>query len=61
MKRIIYSGVTKTVLAFTLIFCCCVAMHYGFLTLRAPVLYGSTDSVYETKQYSELFSKYVES
>ncbi|MBR6537308.1 MAG: HAMP domain-containing histidine kinase [Lachnospiraceae bacterium] len=60
MKRIIYSGVTKTVLAFTLIFCCCVAMHYGFLTLRAPVLYGSTDSVYETKQYSELFSKYVE-
>ena len=60
MKRIIYSGVTKTVLAFTLIFCCCVAVHYGFLTLRAPILYGNTDSVYETRQYSELFSKYVE-
>ena len=60
MKRIIYSGITKTILAFTLIFCCCVAFHYGFLTLRAPVLYGSTDSVYETRQYSELFSKYVE-
>ena len=60
MKRIIYSGITKTILAFTLIFCCCVAVHYGFLTLRAPVLYGNTDSVYETRQYSELFSKYVE-
>lgn len=60
MKRIIYSGITKTVLAFTLIFCCCVAVHYGFLTLRAPILYGSTDTVYETRQYSELFSKYVE-
>lgn len=60
MKRIIYSGVTKTILAFTLIFCCCVAVHYGFLTLRAPILYGSADTVYETRQYSELFSKYVE-
>ncbi len=60
MKRIIYSGVTKTILAFTLIFCCCVAVHYGFLTLRAPLLYGSADTVYETRQYSELFSKYVE-
>ena len=60
MKRIIYSGITKTILAITLIFCCCVAVHYGFLTLRAPVLYGNTDSVYETRQYSELFSKYVE-
>ena len=60
MKRIIYSGITKTFLAFTLIFCCCVAVHYGFLTLRAPILYGGTDTVYETRQYSELFSKYVE-
>lgn len=60
MKRIVYSGITKTILAITLIFCCCVAIHYGFLTLRAPILYGNTDSVYETKQYSELFSKYVE-
>lgn len=60
MKRIVYSGITKTILAFTLIFCCCVAAHYGFLTLRAPVLYGNSASVYETRQYSELFSKYVE-
>ena len=60
MKRIIYSGITKSILAFTLIFCCCVAVHYGFLTLRAPLLYGNSDTVYETKQYSELFSKYVE-
>ncbi len=60
MKRIIYSGITKTILAFTLIFCCCVAVHYSFLTLRAPLLYGNSDTVYETKQYSELFSKYVE-
>jgi len=60
MNRIIYSGITKTILAFTLIFCCCVSVHYGFLTLRAPILYGNSNSVYETKQYSELFSKYVE-
>ncbi len=60
MKRIVYSGITKTILAFTLIFCCCVAVHYVFLTLRAPLLYGTSDSVYETRQYSELFSKYVE-
>ena len=60
MKRIIYSGITKTILAFTLIFCCCVTVHYGFLTLRAPLLFGNADTVYETEQYSELFSKYVE-
>ena len=60
MKRIIYSGITKTIVAFTLIFCCCVAVHFGFLTLRGPLLYGNTDTVYETKQYSELFSKFVE-
>ena len=60
MKRIIYSGITKTILAFTLIFCCCVAVHYGFLTLRAPLLYRNADTVYKTEQYSELFSKYVE-
>ena len=60
MNRIIYSGITKTILAFTLIFCCCVSVHYGFLTLRAPLLYGNSDTVYETEQYSELFSKYVE-
>ncbi len=60
MKRIIYSGITKTILAFTLIFCCCVAVHYGFLTLRAPILYGNAETAYESKQYSELFSKYVE-
>ncbi len=60
MKRIIYSGITKTILAFLLIFCCCVAVHYGFLTLRAPILYGNADTVYESRQYSELFSKYVE-
>ncbi|MBQ8548864.1 MAG: HAMP domain-containing histidine kinase [Lachnospiraceae bacterium] len=60
MNRIIYSGITKTILAFTLIFCCCVSVHYGFLTLRGPLLYGNSDTVYETRQYSELFSKYVE-
>ncbi len=60
MKRFVYSGITKTILAFALIFCCCVSVHYGFLTLRAPILYGNSDTVYETKQYSELFSKYVE-
>ena len=60
MKRIIYSGITKTIVAFTLIFCCCVAVHFGFLTLRGPVLYGNADTAYETEQYSELFSKYVE-
>jgi len=60
MKRIIYSGITKTILAFLLIFCCCVAVHYGFLTLRFPILYGNKETVYESRQYSELFSKYVE-
>lgn len=60
MKRVIYSGITKTILAFLLLFCCIATAHYGFLTLRAPVLYGSSDTVYETRQYSELFSKYVE-
>ena len=60
MKRIIYSGITKTIVAFALIFCCCVAVHFGFLTLRGPVLYRDAATVYETEQYSKLFSKYVE-
>lgn len=60
MKRVIYSGITKTILALLLLFCCTSAAYYGFLTLRAPILYGSAETVYETKQYSELFSKYVE-
>ncbi len=60
MKRVIYSGITKTIVAFLLIFCCCIAVHFGFLTLRGPVLYGNADTAYETEQYSELFSKYVE-
>ena len=60
MKRIIYSGITKTIVAFLLIFSCCVAVHFGFLTLRGPVLYKDADTVYETEQYSKLFSKYVE-
>ena len=54
MKRIIYSGITKTILALLLLFCCIATAHYGFLTLRAPVLYGTSDTVYETRQYSEL-------
>ena len=60
MKRVIYSGITKTIVAFLLIFSCCVAVHFGFLTLRGPVLYKDADTVYETEQYSNLFSKYVE-
>ena len=60
MKRVIYSGITKTIVAFLLIFSCCVAVHFGFLTLRGPVLYKDADTVYETEQYSKLFSKYVE-
>lgn len=60
MKRIIYSGTTKIILATLLMFCFVFGAYYGFLTLRAPFLYGTSDNVYETKQYSELFSKYVE-
>ena len=60
MKRIIYSGITKTTLALLLMFCCVSAAHFGFLTLRAPILYKNAKTVYETEQYSELFSKYVE-
>lgn len=60
MKRIIYSGITKTIVAILLIYCCCVAVHYGFLTMRGPILYGNADTVYETEQCSNLFSKYVE-
>ncbi len=60
MKRIIYSGTTKTILALLLMFCCVSAARYGFRTLRAPILYGNAKTAYETKQYSELFSKYVE-
>lgn len=60
MKRVIYSGITKTILALLLMFCCVAAAHYGFLTLRAPILYKNAETVYETRPYSELFSKYVE-
>lgn len=60
MKRVIYSGITKTIMALLLLFCCITAIHYGFLTLRAPILYGNADTVYETKQYSELFAKYID-
>ena len=60
MRRVIYSGITKTILAVLLLFCCVVAAHYGFLTLRAPLLYKNAKTVYATEQYSELFSKYVE-
>ncbi len=60
MKKIIYSGITKTILALLLMFCCVTAAHFGFLTLRAPILYRNAKTVYETEQYSELFSKYVE-
>ena len=60
MKRVIYSGITKTILALLLMFCCVTAAHFGFLTLRAPILYRNAKTVYETEQYSELFSKYVE-
>lgn len=60
MRRVIYSGITKTILALLLMFCCVAAAHFGFLTLRAPILYKNAKTVYETEQYSELFSKYVE-
>lgn len=60
MKRIIYSGITKVLLAALLLLSCTAAAFYGFLTFRAPILYGNAKTVYETRQYSELFSKYVE-
>ncbi len=60
MKRIIYSGITKALLAVLLLLSCTAAAFYGFLTFRAPILYGNAKTVYETRQYSELFSKYVE-
>lgn len=60
MKRILYSGATKTLLAALLLFSCVAAAIYGFLVLRAPVLYQNAATVYETVQYSELFSKYIE-
>lgn len=60
MKRIFYSGITKTLLALLLLFCCTAATHYSFLTLRVPLLYGNADTVCETRQYSELFAKYIE-
>ncbi len=60
MKRVIYSGITKTIFALLLMFCFITSAHYGFRTLRAPILYGNAKTAYETKQYSELFSKYIE-
>ncbi|MGN1084162.1 MAG: histidine kinase dimerization/phospho-acceptor domain-containing protein, partial [Lachnospiraceae bacterium] len=60
MKRIFYSGITKALLAILLLFSSIAAVSYGFLTLRAPVLYRNAEDVYSTKQFSELFSKYVE-
>lgn len=60
MKRVIYSGITKTILALLLLFCCTAAAHFGFLTLRAPILYGGADTVYETRQYSTLFAKCID-
>ncbi len=60
MRRVIYSGITKTILALLLMLCCVTAAHFGFLTLRAPILYKNAKTVYETEQYSKLFSKFVE-
>ncbi len=60
MKRLFYSGITKTFLAVCLLVSSIAAVSYGFLTLRAPVLYRNAESVYSTKRFSELFSKYVE-
>lgn len=60
MKRLFYSGITKALLAVCLLASSIAAVSYGFLTLRAPVLYWNSESVYSTKRFSELFSKYVE-
>lgn len=60
MKRLFYSGITKILLALLLLASSIAAVSYGFLTLRAPVLYRNASDVYSTKQFSELFSKYVE-
>lgn len=60
MKRLFYSGITKTLLALLLLASSIAAVSYGFLTLRAPVLYRNASDVYSTRQFSELFSKYVE-
>ncbi|MCH5272037.1 MAG: HAMP domain-containing histidine kinase [Lachnospiraceae bacterium] len=60
MKRLFYSGITKVWLAVLLLFSSISAVSYGFLALRAPVLYRNTENVYSTKWFSELFSKYVE-
>lgn len=60
MKRLFYSGITKLFLAVCLLVSSIAAVSYGFLTLRAPVLYRNAKSVYSTKRFSELFSKYVE-
>lgn len=60
MRRVIYSGITKTILAILLLICCVTAAHFGFRALRAPILYKNAKTAYTTEQYSELFSKYVE-
>lgn len=60
MKRIFYSSIAKALLATLLLFSCMATAICGFLTLRAPVLYQNAATVYETVQYSELFSKYIE-
>jgi len=60
MKRILYSGLSRVFLTILLLFSSISFGVYGFLTLRAPLLYGSAETVQKTATYSKLFSKYVE-
>lgn len=60
MKKLIYSGAFKALLAALLLFSSFAACIYGFLTLRSPLLYRSAESAEKTEQYSSLFLKNVE-
>lgn len=60
MKRAFYSELSRVFLSILLLFSSIATGIYGFLTLRAPLLYGSAETVTETPAYSKLFSKYVE-
>ena len=60
MKRLFYSELSRVFLTILLLFSSMATVIYSFLTFRAPLLYGSVETVTETLPYSRLFSKYVE-